>query len=366
MKHSTLLAGALPAFLLAACDLTAPETEAPVDAEETPQQAEPQVPQVPVTITLGSFEGEVTDLAAVEAVPLGFQGRVLAANGDAGVQMIQVDGNYLGVLAPVLREENRAATRVASVYTFGVNGRVLQFVPEPTGLSRIDMIEPDKAYAEPERSWSIDEQAVDLCVSGDQGVVITSGGEAAGFTVSPEAPDGAPIRMLEGITGATRCFETASALFVSTGTELLNLRGEVPEGLAADVQGVAETPEGFVGVAIRNGQLIIGDAPVTVLDEDGVVVLPNRILVEGGNFGGIMRDGLVAILGEDKRLHLAAWSALANAAGVPREAVSRRMDAESEASSLAVEEDLDVLKPERELPGFDEPDLPEPPGGPGR
>ncbi|MEM9840927.1 MAG: hypothetical protein AAF830_17495 [Pseudomonadota bacterium] len=365
MKHPLLLASSMLALVLVGCGEPAPEAEE-VPAEEVIEETGPTTLEVSVSITLGSFEGEVTDLAAVEAVPLGFQGRILAANGQAGVQMIQVDGNYLGVLSPVLREERLAATKLASVYTFGTDGRALQFVPEPTGLSRIELVELDKQFAEAERTWSIDKRVVDLCVSADQAVVITSGGEAAGFTVSPEAPNGAPIRMIEGISGADRCFETSSALFVRTETELLNLRGDVPAGLGADVQGIAETAEEFVGVTVQNGQLLVGGEAVTIFDEDGIVILPKQILVEGGNFGGLLRDGIVAVLSEDDRLHLVAWSALANAVDAPRKAISRRMDAPSEASTLAVEEDLDALRPQRELPGFEEPELPEPPAGPGR
>ena len=368
MTHKLLASAGIAALVLAGCEEAAgpvtEETQAPVEAET----AVPGVQGITVAITLGTFEGEVSDLAAIEAYPLGFQSRILAANGEAGVQMIQVDGEYLGVLSPVLRERGRQASLLAPSYAFGEEGRVLQFVSEPDGLSRIDLVRLDVGFAEPERSWSIDENLVDLCVSGTTGIVVTDTGEVGRFEVSPDAPRGAPVRMVDGVRGATRCLATRSGLFVSTGSAMLDLTAAAPTASSLDpaVIAIAETPEGSVGVMIGNGQLVIDGTALQVTDEDGVVILPRKILVEGGNFGGILRDGVVAILGEDNRLHLAAWSTLANAADVPRTAVTRRRDEVLGESDLSVGENLDALRPRRESPGFEEPALPEPPSDPRR
>lgn len=364
----TLSSKLLPLCLLllaVACDFgdeagngAPPSGEAPV---ETP--ARRGVPIVDVSRTLGTFEGEVTDIANVEAEVLGFEGRILAANGAAGVQMIQVDGQYLGVLSPVLREEKLAATLIAPSYAFGDEARVVQFVPEPDGLSRIELVRLDSPALDPDYTWSVDERIVDLCVAQEEGIVVTAGGLVGRFTVSPDVPEEEPVRFIEGIDGALRCFGTRSLLLVSTGDAMLDVLGGTPDPVNLDPQAdaVAETAQGPIAVSIEAGRLVVEGTPVQVVDGDGLIVLPERVQVAGGNFGGILRDGAVVVLDEEDRLHLAPWSAVANGANVARTAIGRRVIEEQPDSDLAVEDDLEGLRPDQPLPGFEDRDAPPPP-----
>ncbi|NRA30857.1 MAG: hypothetical protein HRU11_11435, partial [Parvularculaceae bacterium] len=298
----------LTALLLAACgqsdNATVDETPAP-PAEETIEL--PGVPQVEIAITLGTFDGDVTDLAAIEARPLGFQGRIMVPNGLAGVQMVQVDGTFLGILSPVTRAENKAATLVASSYAFGDKPLALQFVPEADGLSRVELLILDDPTSQPVRSWSLDEKLLDLCVTQGVGAVVTTRGRVARFDVSPDVPQGRPIRIADGLEGEQRCHATKSHLLIDNGSELVDVLGEEPvvvEGVPSGADGYAETAEGLVAVSIEAGQLMVAGKPVQLVNGRGIVILPASILVEGGNFGGILRDGMVAVLDENQKLHL--------------------------------------------------------------
>lgn len=360
----------LTALLLAACGQSdvAPQDPGPAPATDDASE-QPGTPQVEVAITLGTFDGDVTDLAAIEARPLGFQGRIMVPNGLAGVQMVQVDGTFLGILSPVTRAEYKAASLVATSYAFGDQPLALQFVPEADGLSEVELLILDDPTSQPVRSWSLDERLVDLCVTQGVGAVVTIRGRVARFAVHPDVPQGRPIRIADGLEGEQRCHATKSHLLIDNGTELVDVLGEEPrviEGVPVGADGYAETEEGLVPVSIQSGQLVVAGNPVQLVNNRGIVILPASILVEGGNFGGILRDGMIAVLDENQKLHLAPWNGVANAAGVPRKALSRRDEIDLGASDLAVEEDLDALKPQRELKGFEETELPQPPSGPDR
>ncbi|MEM1379654.1 MAG: hypothetical protein AAGH41_03415 [Pseudomonadota bacterium] len=367
MRQHLNRAAWLPLALLAACNPPAedPSESAPADNVTEVTEA-PEIPTVEVTVTLGAFDSEVTDIAAIEASPLGFQSRILAANGSAGVQMIQVDGTYLGVLRSVLAVSGRQATQVSSTYAFGPQGRAVQFVPNADGLNTIELVKVDAGNEEPERTWFIDDTLADLCVSGTTGLVVTSRGKVGRFEISPDAPKGAPIRTDADISDANACFETRNALFVRTQTGIVKLGAEGPEAtdFPLDAVDIVETETGFTAIRVAQGTLLVNGSNVQLLDGNDNAILPREVEVEGGNFGGILRDGVVVVLGEDNRMHLAAWSAVANIAGVEKEALSRRMDDELGESALSVEENLDALKPREALPGFEETELPQPPSVP--
>ncbi|MEM1410662.1 MAG: hypothetical protein AAGG79_07980, partial [Pseudomonadota bacterium] len=107
--------------------------------------------------------------------------------------------------------------------------------------------------------------------------------------------------------------------------------------------------------------LAVDGERIQLTDDQRTPVRAEMILAEGGNFGGILRDGMVAVLDDGGALHVVPWSAVANGLGLSRTALSRRKDEDLERSDLAVEEDAEALtSPEPRVSPFEQ-ELPQPP-----
>jgi hypothetical protein len=278
--------------------------------------------------TLGAFEGFVADIAAMEDPTLGFQGRILAANGPAGVQMISPEGRSLGSIpAP-------APDAIAVSYMAGPGGPgiVLGYRADETA-SVLEATIPDGSAAAtliPPGQITTGPGVRDLCSVRSDVIAIDGRGDAWRITL-PLAPseDEAGVtgaQRLDGLSDVTGCYETPAGIIATgeRGAQLILAEALEPVGIDPAAAEVVETEAGLVSIRLDDGVPVVDGNPVRILREDGRP-LPIRMLrVIGGNFGGVLRNGLVLLLAEDNSLHTMAWSTLANAVGVNRQALTLR------------------------------------------
>ena len=174
------------------------------------------------------------------------------------------------------------------------------------------------------------------------GSVVAANG-AAGLVLIPLDPEVAP-RTLPGtfdgpvavayrddgdsVIVATRDGEAVTLLVADDRTLTETDRGapadlDVSSPPRASVRGA----EGSTVLTLEDGRLFAPGPEVHVrLAREGEAdEAPLRLLAAGsGNFGGVYRDGVVAVLDDRNRLKLVPWSSVARAIGAPVESVSLR------------------------------------------
>jgi hypothetical protein len=334
-KYAT--SAGLAFLLLAACDSGTDEDvvtgEGPAPEEDLGTLVEePSGPaEVSVLQTLGQFEGFVSDIAAMEDPALGFRGRILAANADAGIQMISPEGRSLGAIPGPAPD----AIAVSYAVQVGNSGTVLGYRARQDA-SVVEAYRPDGARLDdlfPAGSFTTGPGVRDLCSVG--GVIIAIDGRGDAWrgalpmrrAVDPDTAEAAAaIQKLDGLSEVTGCYETPAGV-IATGERgaLLILPDALePVGIDPRAAEVVETEAGLVSVRIDDGLIVIDGNPVRLTRDDGQPLRARMIRIVGGNFGGVLRDGLVLVLGEDNSLHTLGWSTIANAVGANRQALTLR------------------------------------------
>ncbi len=358
MPH-VLRPAALAVLLLAAC---ADETETDASAE-APVAAETAAPAGPAaiqsSITLGTFEGTVSDLAFYEAPAFGFLGAVVAANGAAGIAVIRVDN---GSAASWTTESITSRLDVTyaidadagSVLTLSSDGTLAAYSLSGELLTSIDV-----PGTSPEDICTSDDLAAVL-VDGDIQIVEvgTDDDGQANLTLGPVIETGG-IDGCDGI-GAGLVFAGDEAQLILNAEGNLEATGQPIEAMPVISSGGTA-----VGVTANNGLLRVGSTSLLVETADNAPILPRLVEATGGNYGGVLRDGAIAVLDENNTLHLVPWSGAASAAGLEAVSDSKRPadvflpDVIDIPTTLEGAEDL---TPSLDGPTFDDVDLPEPPG----
>ena len=346
-----LLGAALP---LAGCGGEAPEgsetaereADAPgaeattIDLDAAPPPAPPPADETRVAIgdVLGQFGGTVHALTVWEHPDTPYLGAVIAANGPAGLSIVPVDrevpprtveGVFDGGVAVGYLADGTSLLAASSgdevvVYDLGTDG-------VPTELSRIEG------------------SAEEICMSGPLVALL---GDPLRITQAPNGrlvltpPDvdvaactsGADTVSLFGTDGAQSVLESFSGTQVRR-TELTSAQAPAAQDRAAIFGGGTATAqiEAERQVLIHapgTAQLVVtwdegraeGSAGAVSLRQGNVADdAPIRLVAAGsGNFGGVYRDGVVAVLDMENRLKLIPWSSLARAVGAPVESTSLR------------------------------------------
>lgn len=348
---------ALSVLLLAACAEdtgTEPASEEPA-AIPTPEGP----PVVQSSITLGTFEGTVSDLAFYEAPAFGFQGAVIAANGEAGIAVIGVDGSNAASWVP-----ETVAHRVEVTYAIAPDAGTILALSREGSLAAYTL--------EGDLLTSIDvpgNTPEDICASGDLAAILVDGDiqivEVGTDDVGEAQLSLGPVIETGGVDGCDAI--GAGLVFAADEAQLiLGASGNLePTGQPIDAMPVISAGGTAIGVTAANGLIRVGSTSLLVETVDGAPILPRLVEATGGNYGGVLRGGAVAVLDENNTLHLVPWSGAAFAAGLEPTSDSKRPadvflpDVIELPSAL---ESTPDFTPELEGPGFDDVELPEPPG----
>ncbi|MEO1657673.1 MAG: hypothetical protein AAFR65_08120 [Pseudomonadota bacterium] len=355
---------ALSLVIVGACG----DNPEPADADGTSaaEEAAPQPDGPPVvrsSITLGTFEGTVSDLAFYEAPPFSFRSAVVAANGDAGIAVVGVDGTSASTWTPEVTA-NRVTVTYAidpdggSVLALSSDGTLSAYTLDGTLLTSVDV--PGGEHE-------------DVCAAGGLAAILVDGDIQIVEVGTDDTGDAdlslGPVIETGGIDG---CDGTAAGL-VFAGDEaqlILNADGNlVPTGQPIEAMPVISAGGTAIGITATNGLIRVSDTSLLVETPDGAPILPRFVEATGGNFGGILRDGAVAVLDDQNTLHVVPWSGVADAAGLEKSADSKRLPIvptgnpglfDDQIIAPSVTDDLD--EEGLNLPGFEERELPEPPG----
>ncbi|GGY52815.1 hypothetical protein GCM10007148_22550 [Parvularcula lutaonensis] len=301
----------LPLLLLAACGQQGADVAQP--ASDDSASPLPPPPVARASITLGSFEGPVTDLAALEAKPFGFQSAILAANGDAGIAAIRADGEASTVI------ETIEAPYLIATASF------------PTGDAILSLSQSgDLDLLDPEGSGSIASGRVatgamsDLCVfSGDEtatAVVVTASSTVAFVDVSLTGEPISVVGTPEVIDGVIGCAAVGDELYLRTaeGWDRQTASGAKPTPLENAPVLVAAGGEVFAVEPVgEDARLLVNGQPFDTQTADGEPLRPLMVEPAYGNFGGVLRDGALIVLDEGLGLHLIPWPAIAKPMGWP-------------------------------------------------
>ena len=339
------------ALSLAACeqneDAAPPAQTETEDRARAPEvEAAPAEPQpVRAEIFLGQFESDVTDLAAWEARPFGFQSQIFAANGEAGITLVRADG---GGAASV--EANPVAVYLATAEADDGEALLLTLAGDGT----LEAFTIGDLSADARRMTQISAPR-DLCSDGFLVIAVAGSGARAvlGETTLPlsEVPGDALGCALVG----------GDAYFLSPrGWDRLSENGLEPTPLssvastliAAGSQVFAVGPDG------QSGELSVNDQSIALQTPDGEELRPLMVAPAYGNFGGVLRDGALIVLDEQRNLYLVGWAGIGNALGLPAQLTSLREPMTTEEVEFtAPETEIQVTQPE-----FEEQEAPLPPG----
>ncbi|MEM9809659.1 MAG: hypothetical protein AAF788_00370 [Pseudomonadota bacterium] len=341
--------------LIASCgEAPAPERAATEDDAPAARTEGPAV--IRTAITLGQFDGEVTDLAFYEAPDLGFQGQVIAANGEAGIAVVGVSGTEARVIDPGLIAEAVAVTyafdrREGSILALSAQGTLVVLNTSGEELARLD---------------SPGDTALDLCALGDRAAMLIDGHlQMIDLIQSDDGTAAMNQGPLIENGSMMSCDATAQGFFFSDGKAVFQL--DADDTLAVTSQRAEHFPlilagEVPVGVTVARGLIRVDGTPLLVETEDGAPLIITRAEAVGGNFGGVLRDGVIALLDETGALHLAPWAAAANTVGAATKAPSLRPAAADVDLEITITRPDDALNLDLESPRFDNDDLPRPPG----
>ena len=343
----------LPFLFLAACGQDAPSDAENTNASATPpaeeQTAAPansaQLRAVSAEILLGQFESDVTDLAAWEAQPFGFQSLVLAANGEAGIVSVRADG---GNAQAIVTEPT--TVRFAAAETPEGEGLLITLAAEGTIQARAT----DDLAAAPRDLLSLP-SARDLCTDGS--LVLAVGG--MGGEVIMGQTD-LPIASIPN--GALNCEVLGDDIYVQTaeGWDRLTSAGLEPTPLPRTASTLVQAGSQVfaMGPSGANGELSINDQSIPLETNLGEPLRPLMVAAAYGNLGGVLRDGALIILDEQRNLYLVGWSGIANQLGLPGQLPSVRAPMGSAEVEFEGPNDEITL----DAPEFEETPAPLPPG----
>lgn len=339
----------IPLLLLAftACGEVA-EDQAPAAADTAPPEAPAvEIPTVRADITLGSFGSDVTDLTAAEARPFGFRGLILAANGAEGIASVTADGAEASII-----EADPPAVYLATAV--GQSGTNELLMADAAGTIRA--LPLDRADAEA-RIIANTAPPRDLCSTGETALVVTAEGAAAVL--------GAIDGLAAVPAGTLGCAAVGDAYYfrAAEGWDRLTPEGLEPTPLpveatvliAAGEEVFALTPFG------ETAGLGVNEALVYLETPGEEPLRPLMVAPAYGNFGGILRDGALIVLDEQRSLYLIAWSEVANALGLPANLASLLPEPEPSETPIAIEDDSLDLKFRQ--PEFEDADAAPPPTG---
>lgn len=336
MTRHFLLA-ALLALPLAACGGGRNEEE-PAETQNTPESADvtiiddagttgdsilppEEVPAgIEITRLLGTFDGEVTGLAFARNPSSPASSTLLAANGEAGIALIPLAE---GAAASIYD----AGGDVRAIATSRMQGNALvafetvmagqaQLSVAGFTASRDDLVTIGTAT-------DLEGEAKNLCFTGENLFRIQTDGTATHFR----------LQVIDGGMGLTPSDIDTSA----------DARQGCEEAGKIVMPQDSGAPSFFL---LENGSLQTGETLFS-FTLDNVPVRVTRLEAGAGNFGGIYRNGVMAVLTEQNELGLVSWLAVANYLDLPAETV--------DPSDMDTTEVIEpVFRPEIDLPILEE------------
>lgn len=354
MTPRTLLSASTALLILTACggEPEAPEeTVAPepkIVAEPEAPEAEDRLTAVKAEILLGTFESAVTDLTAWEMQPFGFQSLIFAANGDAGITMVRADGGEARTI-----DTSPAARFLATAQADG--GETLLVTLSVDGSVEARTI--GDMGTDP-RSLTTLGNPKGLCSDGE--LVMAVSGVGATVLLGQTS---LPVRDVPSDTLACAAVGDDFYFQSPNGWDRLTIDGLEPSPLDPDASTLLGAGNEVFAVAADgvSGTLTVNDQSLDLQTEEGEPLRPLMVRPAYGNFGGVLRDGALIVLDEQRRLYLVGWSSVANALGLPGSLSSLRAPVRSEEPAFSVPDEgleLDIKKP-----GFEEIKAPLPPTG---
>ncbi|MEO1041017.1 MAG: hypothetical protein AAFX52_01880 [Pseudomonadota bacterium] len=336
------------------------------DAAQGPSNEDVSVPPVPEgpsvvrsSITLGTFEGAVTDLALYEAPAFGFQGAVIAANDEAGIAVIRVDGGEASGWIPDPLAQRIDVTYAidadaGSVLALSSEGNLTAYALDGTVLGSIDV--PGGT-------------AQDVCASGNLAAILVDGDiQIVQVGTDNEGQATLSLGTLVETGSVDGCDATGSGFFFTDGAAQPALdTDEAPDMGAQDiVTGPVISSGGkAIEVSAVNGMLAVNGTPLLVQTSDDRPLLPRLVEATGGNYGGVLRDGAILVLDDNNALHVIPWSGAATAAGLAPTSDSKRPAEPIISDAIGVPFATDpapAFTPELERPQFEDVEPPAPPG----
>lgn len=349
---------ALSILLLAAC--AEDTSQAPGADDATPPPAAPAGPAVVrSSLTLGTFDGAVTDLALYEAPAFGFQGAVIAANDTAGIAVIRVDGGDASSWIPdplVQRLDITYAidADAGSILALSNEGNLTAYALDGTALASIDV--PGG-------------KADDICASGNLAAVLVDGDiQIVEVDTDNDGQATLSLGTLIDVGVADACDATGSGFFFTDAETqgTLDSQGNLETGQEIGITGPVISSGGqAVGVSGINGMLSVNGTSLLVQTADDTPVLPRLVEATGGNYGGVLRDGAVLVLDDNNTLHLIPWSGAATSVGIQPVSDSKRPTEMMLPDTIELPpaaEQAPAFTPELEGPQFEALEPPAPPG----
>jgi hypothetical protein len=310
------------ALLLIACGDNDDE-EAPEAAVETQETTDPTTidvsdrsePGAEVTTTLGTFEGQIAGLAFWQHPTRAYDSALLATNGPAGLYMIDFEGNILfeqpgdftAGLDLAYADEGAlvaaydAARDAVAVFVVDPRDRVLApFFTAPGTVTGV-------CFANAE-----DPAAVTMVGIEPDGrmVRIARTGEAAPVREPLSLP---PIKDCAGVGRDLYVLDANDRVRLLTLGASPSLSDPIGRSGAIDIAAVM-LDEGTAPITLEaSGRLRFGDEDVGLVGPRGSALPRTRMIAAGsGNFGGVYRDGVLALLGADNTLSLVPWLGVSN------------------------------------------------------
>lgn len=305
---------------LGACgDRQKPEvTQAP--AEETVAPPAP-VATAAIADTLGTFEGVVSDLALWQHPSVPSLSGVFAPNGAAGLFLVPVDAsapsNSEGVFSGGVAIQYDGDAPLVAAYDSG-QGSIRLFALNETNSTLSEV------------SSAIAPQGADaLCFGGEALYAVDRDGAVGAFAIGEDNGRPALTTTISAEIEAKDCATlNGNAYFLTAGGVI-----------AADRTRVTEAPSNAIALT---GWSLDDKAVFLTLGEDGTLKLGGEALtIDGfageatnitftsiaagnGNFGGVLRDGVLAGITTKNELVLIPWVSIANALQLEGRSQSQR------------------------------------------
>lgn len=320
---------------------------------------EPEEPAgIEITRVLGTFEGDVTGLAFSRNPGRPQASSLLAANGGAGIAIIPTsEGGEASVYAPAGREASGAAATLVgpngdspllAIETASDSGNQLDFATFTEDRSDLVIV---ASAADGLRG-----RAAGFCFASEALFRISEGGVMTRHAI--EQVDGA-ITVSAAPVAIENAMACASAGDVAYAVDTQLARYILDAAGSPKLPGMPmpPAPEGMRGFTVM--PLEAKDALFFVLEDgrvqteektfsftmDGEFVEVVRLTAAPGNFGGVNRNGVMAVLTADNQLGLVSWLSIANYLDLPAETVERIAEGHKEEDGISFTPQIDLPAP---------------------
>lgn len=270
---------------------------------------------------LGSFDGEVTDLAIVQDPSVSGRGTLFAANGEAGVAIIQLgDGVEPSSYVPSGRVPTAIAATLAGENTMVAIETVANNQPQIDIMTLTE--DRNGLVLVASAASGISGTATALCFSEDIVFRVSDSGVVTRHEIIPGTEVTLEATLIQAMRGATTCASTGNKVFT------LSAIGQIQEfdqfgtrlgqlGLVDATENVrtmtaySHQEQAIIGLIRQDGQIYIGDQTASFSYDETVFEVAD-IIVSPGNYGGPFSEGIAAVLSMENDLALVSWLSIAN------------------------------------------------------